>query len=75
MSDGSVAVALPNFGDDTRPVDVCLSAVGLGAAGDVKVRDIWRRRDLGVIPRGQRFSANVSSHDTVLVRLVPLSAS
>jgi alpha-galactosidase len=73
MSDGSVAAALTNLGTESKTVGVCLSAVGLGGRGrKVAVRDVWQRKDLGTVVDG-KFSARISSHDTLLIRLTPSS--
>ena len=51
--------------DAGRPVAVAFADLGLG--GRCRVRDLWRRRDLGV--SNSRFEATVPWHGAVLVRI------
>jgi alpha-galactosidase len=67
LSDGSVAVLLLNRSDQTADVRVRFSNVGLRETG-VGVRDLWRRKDMGVF--GSGFTARaVPAHGSVMLRL------
>lgn len=65
MSDGSKVVGLFNRQRTTEQVSVDFSQIGL--TGDVSVRDLWLKKDLGQFK--EKFSAYVPSHGVVLVRL------
>jgi len=67
MDDGSKAVGLFNRGEGT--VDVVAKWADLKLEGKQRVRDLWRQSDLGVF-EGE-FTAGVSRHGVVLVRLWP----
>jgi alpha-galactosidase len=65
LEDGSRAVGLCNRGKDELPITVKSSDLGL--TGDVKVRDLWRHKDLGSFAGS--FTAPVSRRGVVLVRV------
>jgi alpha-galactosidase len=65
LADGSKAVALFNLSDKDR--DLGLTKEHLGMSGTV--RDLWRQKDIG--PMGDKFSATVSPHGAVLVKVKP----
>lgn len=65
LSNGSMAVALTNFGEHRSQLTVCFDAIGW--SGSAHVRDVWKRQDLGVF--NDKFSASVDTHDTVLITL------
>ena len=67
MEDGSIAAGLFNRGDSSCEVSVRWS--DLGITGSKMVRDLWRQRDLG--RHQEKFTATVSPHGVVLVRLRP----
>lgn len=67
MEDGSKVVGLFNRGDDTTPVKVTWSELGL--SGKQTVRDLWRQQDVGT--SSAEFEAPVSRHGVVLVRIRP----
>ena len=46
LSDGRVAVGLPNLGDSAKTMDVCFSSLKLGSGKGVSVRDVWQQKDL-----------------------------
>ncbi|MGH8094226.1 MAG: putative Ig domain-containing protein, partial [Chthoniobacterales bacterium] len=65
MEDGSWAVGLFNRGSSAARVSVALS--DLHMSGRVKVRDLWRQKNLGVF--ALRFEAPVARHGVVLLRM------
>ncbi len=67
MEDGSKAVGLFNRGDGLGVVTAKWS--DLGVAGPQKVRDLWRRKDLGVY--NDSFTAYVARHGVVMIRVWP----
>ena len=69
MEDGSRAVGLFNR-DDREVRTVTVTWADLGLAGPHRVRDLWRRKDLGVFDG--KFETRVLVHGVVLVRVSPL---
>jgi alpha-galactosidase len=69
LEDGSKAVGLFNRGEGLAAVDASWS--DLGVTGPQKIRDLWRRKDLGTLEGP--LTAYVARHGVVLVRLWPAS--
>jgi len=67
MEDGSKAVGLFNRGKAAATVTANWSDLGL--TGKLKVRDLWRQKDLGQFQ--DKFEASVPRHGVVLVRVWP----
>jgi len=67
MADGSLAVGLFNFAEVARETTVTWEQLNL--TGPQRVRDLWRQKDLE--EADGRFSAQVTRHGVVLVRLRP----
>jgi alpha-galactosidase len=65
LADGSKAVAMVNLTAEDRVLSVTRDQFGLSGI----LRDVWRQKDLGVL--GDRFSAAVSPHGVVFVRVRP----
>jgi len=65
LADGSKAVALFNRG--RRAIEVGVSWAELGLAGRQKVRDLWKREELGVFD--DAFRTEVPRHGAVLVKV------
>ena len=65
LADGSRAVGLFNLGE--QPQEISLTWAELGLAGEPRVRDLWRQRDIGA--EGSGFNAMVPRHGVVLVRV------
>lgn len=65
LADGSKAVAMFNLAEKDQVLSVSKSQLGLGGA----VRDLWRQKDIG--PMGDGFSAMVSPHGVVMVKVSP----
>ncbi len=65
LADGSLAVGLFNRGDAAQPVSARWSDLHL--AGPRDARDLWQRRDRGVVT--SEFTTLVPRHGAVLVRL------
>jgi alpha-galactosidase len=67
MEDGSLAVGLFNLGETPRPMTATWQDLGL--AGKLRVRDLWRQKDLGSFE--DRFTVQVNRHGVSLLRLYP----
>jgi alpha-galactosidase len=65
MADGSKAVGLFNLGETETPVQVNWSDLGL--KGKLRVRDLWRQKDLGKFKNA--FSAIVPRHGVMLIKV------
>jgi alpha-galactosidase len=72
MSDGSVAVALWNSGDTDARISVPRADLGLPAASDYLARNLWTGTRSAA---GNSVGAQVSAHDTVLLRISPIRTS
>lgn len=71
LEDGSTAVGLFNRGEVETTITVSWGVWGNlsnGGGGKRLVRDPWRQKDLGVFEK--QFSAKVSPHGVVLVRVI-----
>lgn len=68
LTDGSMAVAMPNLGSATASLTVCLDAIGWSGGATPKIRDVWKQKDLGVVAGG-KYTASVASHDTLLLKI------
>jgi alpha-galactosidase len=69
LVDGSKAVLLLNRGSETGKIRVAFEEIGLAASGHARVRDLWKRADLGAFDKS--FEAEVGPHDVVVVRITP----
>jgi alpha-galactosidase len=67
MEDGSIAAGLFNRDEVEKPVTAKWS--DLNVKGKVRVRDLWRQKDLGAFD--DAFQTPVARHGVVLVRLFP----
>ena len=65
LSDGTMAVGLFNRG--LHPAAVTVEWQQLGLQGKQLVRDLWQRRDLGVLQ--DKFTATVPRHGAVLLKV------
>ena len=65
LSDGSKAVALFNRGESAMPVRAYFRDIGVGESASV--RDLWAKRDLGVVR--DHFTATVPKHGVVLLKV------
>ena len=63
--DGGKAVGLFNRGESAMPVTAHFRDIGIG--DQANVRDLWAKRDLGVVQN--RFTAVVPKHGVVLVKV------
>jgi alpha-galactosidase len=68
LEDGTVAVGLFNPGDEPSTVAVSWEQAGVG--GKRRVRDLWRRKELGVF-EGSFAAKDIPRHGVVVVRLLP----
>ena len=69
LADGSRAVILFNRGNEPSDIGVSWDEIGLPAAGQALVRDLWRQADVGA--SAGRYQAKVGPHDVVMVRVTP----
>ncbi len=67
MEDGSTAVGL--FNRDETPKTVVAKWSDLKLSGKMRVRDLWRQKDIGVF--SDQFAAEVPRHGVMLLRLFP----
>jgi len=65
LADGTMAVGLFNRG--LQPAEVTVEWQQLGLQGRQPVRDLWQRRDLGVLQ--EKFTATVPRHGAVLLKV------
>jgi len=65
LADGSKAVGLFNRSASGLPISVRFGAIGVGHSA--RVRDLWARRDLGIIV--DRYTAEVPRHGAVLIKV------
>jgi alpha-galactosidase len=65
LEDGSIAVGLFNRGIAAAKITV--NGTDLGLKGNMKVRDLWRQKDLGNFK--DSFTTSVNAHGVVLVEI------
>jgi alpha-galactosidase len=65
LEDGSIAVGLFNRGE--KPAMVTATWSDLGLSGKIKVRDLWRQKDLGKYKI--QYSEQVGRHGVVMVKI------
>jgi len=65
LSNGKIAVALPNFSDNDATISVCFADVG--GSQKMAVRDLWKKTDVGSFT--SQYDVKVKAHDTVFVTL------
>jgi len=65
LADGSVAVGLFNRRDEAENIAVDWALLGI--AGEQRVRDLWRQKDIGTFK--ESFTARVRPHGVVMVRM------
>jgi len=65
MADGSIVIGLFNVGAGPRTISLDWKDLGLG--GKVKVRDVWRQKDLGASK--DSFTSLVPIHDVTLIEV------
>lgn len=63
-----MAVAMPNLGETSASMTVCLDAIGWSGGAKPKIRDVWKQKDLGSVSNG-KYTATVESHDTLLLKI------
>ncbi len=68
LEDGSMAVGLFNTRSTAAKVTVTRASLKKLPEGKLKVRDLWRQKDLGAF--GDEFTADVPPHGVVLLRLI-----
>ena len=68
LADGCHAVVLLNSGDAPATVAVSWASLGLPPAAAMRVRDLWRREDLGNFDAG--FNATIAiAHDNAMIKV------
>ena len=63
----SLYVGLFNTGE--REHDVVIDLAALGWKGKVKVRDLWKKEDVGVVKK--RYFQRIPAHGAALVEISP----
>jgi len=69
LSTGSIAVAIPNYGNAADTISVCFADLFDNKSTTMTVRDLWKKTDLGKFTT--MFSVKVDVHDTVFITLTP----
>ena len=69
LKDGSRAVVLFNRSKQPAKISVNWQEMGLNKSATARVRDLWRKKELGQFKNG--FAATVPSHDVVMIRVWP----
>jgi len=69
LHDGSRAVVLFNRGKDTAEISFSWTDIGYPNNLNAKVRDLWKHKDIGNFTGS--FSANVKSHDVIMIKVIP----
>ena len=68
LADGSIAVGLFNLSKEDQVLTLDAKEIGFNGM----VRDLWRQKDIGDTAKmGRAFSAKVSAHGVVLVKISP----
>jgi len=68
LADGSKAIGMFNISDKEEVLKVTAKELGISGT----IRDLWRQKDIGSFKEsGGRFSAKVSSHGVVFVKVTP----
>lgn len=70
LEKGHVAIALFNRGEN--PLTISARWIDLGIEGKYLIRDLWSRKDLGVI--SSKIERKLDRHETVLLRLSPVDS-
>lgn len=65
LQNGDIAVALLNSGNSTQTIECNFADIGV--TGEVEVRDIWKKKDLGAL---SHVSAEIPAHGSVMLRLI-----
>jgi len=63
LSDGRMAVAIPNYSGASTTISVCFADIG--GKQTMSVRDLWQMKDLGQFDK--MYSVQIEKHDTVFV--------
>ncbi len=63
-----VNVALFNLKNE--PVNIMLDLANIGVKGNVVLRDLWQRRDIGKFKN--KFEQTINAHDALLLRVSPV---
>jgi len=72
LSDGSVtAILLNRNSTTTQSITAKWEDIGLSVGDEAIVRDLWLQKNLGTFTSS--FTANVDSHDSLMIRVIPLS--
>jgi alpha-galactosidase len=69
LSDGSRAVILFNRGSEEAPIAVAWEEIGLFPGANARVRDLWKKADVGVVTG--HYEAKVAPHGVVMVKITP----
>jgi len=67
LEDGSHALGIFNLKDSYQTIAINWNDISLSKAGDKKVRDLWRQKDIGVFE--DSFSTNVAPHGVTLIKV------
>ena len=65
LEDGTIAVGIFNLGKDSEKYSLDLKEIGINSK--VKIRDLWRQKDLGSFTG--KYTSKIPSHGVVLVKI------
>lgn len=69
LADGSRAVILFNRGTEPSPISAAWDDLGLSPTARARVRDLWKKTDLGVSL--DHYEAKVEPHGVVMLKVTP----
>ncbi len=70
MENGDYVVLLLNRGKVEREIEAFWKDVGLEEGATAKVRDLWKKEDIGTFTNS--YKSLVSPHASILLRVTPL---
>ena len=72
LSDGSYAVLLLNKGSLENEVEITWEEIGFDNNIECKLRDLWKRKDLGNFTKGYKVS--LKTHSSQLIKITPINS-
>ncbi|KAJ3087265.1 hypothetical protein HK102_011462 [Quaeritorhiza haematococci] len=70
LADGGYVVVILNRHDKKTQVPIKWKHLAFNKHGRLAVRDLWARRDLGVLPAGHRFETEVPAHGVRMFKVL-----
>ena len=69
LEDGSMAVAMFNI--SSKPMTIGFIPNRFGFRGKLRIRDLWRQKDVAEINPDERFDTNVNPHGVAFMKIYP----